>query len=313
MIYPFREVVFSVSQLDACEALYTTIGGYEVIYSGPLSAAIAEAWHLPPHAHATERLLRAPQSDYGFLRLVQFEGLPQRVMRSSGRIFDSGGIFDIDVRVNDIQAMFEQLRERGFHSLTDPIEYTFGTTRVKEVLMKGHDDIVFALIERIDPPLIGWQFEGFSRIFNCSQIVRDMHTEVAFYRDVLGFNCVFQGQLNLDADTPNVLGLPANLISPLPEVAILSPTQTIDGSVEFLAMPHIQGVHFGEDGIAPNRGILSLRYPVNDLAAYHARIATRGASIITPPRAVNLAPYGETHLMIVRTPNGAWLEFFEFV
>jgi len=311
VIHPFREVVFSVKQLEACLDLYAAIGGYELVQRGALHDSLREAWHLPPQAHAQEVLLRAPHSEHGFLRLVQFEGVPQKVIRSSARIFDTGAIFDIDVRVRDIQSTFERLREHGFHSLTDPIEYTFGTTRVKEVLMKGHDDIVFALIERVSPPLVGWQFDGFSHVFNSSQIVRDVDAEVRFCCDVLGFNCVFQGKLDIGADAPNVLGLPANLVTPQPDVAIVSPTQAIDGSIEFLAMPHIRGTHFGDDGVAPNRGILSIRYPVDDLDAYHARVRQRRATIVTPPQMVTLAPYGRVRLMIIRTPNGAWLEFYE--
>jgi len=64
------------------------------------------------------------------------------------------------------------------------------------------------------PPLASWQFDGFSRIFNCLQIVRNVDSETRFYCDVLGFNCVFQGKLNISVQVPNVSGLPANLITP---------------------------------------------------------------------------------------------------
>ena len=148
-------------------------------------------------------------------------------------------------------------------------------------------------------------------MFNSTQIVPDVDAAVAFYTDMLGFNLVYRGEIELSEDEPNVLGIPRNLVKPAPNVAIVSPTDTTGGSVEFIALPHLKGGDYTRYAQPPNRGILTLRFPVTNLAAYHEHLKEKGVDVVTEPVTLRLEPYGEVSLMAVQTPNGVWLEFFE--
>ncbi len=308
-LHPFREVVMSVGSLDVAE-VYQKVGGYEVLYGGRATDAPARAWHLP-NAETGEILLGQPGDELGFLRLVRLEGVAAQPIRPAAQIWDTGGIFDINIRVHDIEQKYAELVASGWHGVTEPVAYTFGGLQVKEVLLRGHDDVVVALIERVAPPLEGWDFGAFSRVFNSTQIVPDVDAAVAFYTDMLGFNLVYRGEIGLSEDEPNVLGIPRNLVKPAPNVAIVSPTDTTGGSVEFIALPHLKGGDYTRYAQPPNRGILTLRFPVTDLAAYHEHLKEKGVDVVTEPVTLRLEPYGEVSLMAVQTPNGVWLEFFE--
>ena len=63
--------------------------------------------------------------------------------------------------------------------------------------------------------------------------------------------------------------------------------------------------------VAPNLGILTLRFPVSDAKARAAGIAAKGGDIKTPPQKVTLPPYGDVTLFSVNTPDGVFLEFFQ--
>ena len=93
--------------------------------------------------------------ELGFLRLVRLEGVATRPIRPAAQIWDAGGIFDINIRVHSVEQKYAELVASGWHGVTEPGAYTFGGLQVKEVLLRGHDDVVVALIERVAPPLEG--------------------------------------------------------------------------------------------------------------------------------------------------------------
>ncbi|MEQ8677632.1 MAG: VOC family protein [Aggregatilineales bacterium] len=310
----FREVVFSVNNLESSVDFYEKVAGWAIVNRGVASANQATFWQLDPQVKIEYVLLKEAKSESGYLRLVKFHGVEQQVIRSSARTWDIGGIYDVNVRVHDIWTKFKMLRSLGWHGVTDPIEYSFSGLVVKEVLVRGHDDVVFALIERVHPPLQADNtFKEMSRVFNSSQIVADVGAEVDFYTTKLGFTLAFRGKIDFEKDQPNVLGLPYNLAETSPDVAILSPHAdgSVNGSMEFLTIPNAKGMNFADRAIPPNLGILTLRYPVSDIDAYYARLLEHEVQIIAPPTEVEIAPYGIVKIMAIRTLNGTWLEFFE--
>ena len=44
----------------------------------------------------------------------------------------------------------------GWNAYSDPIKFKFGRFEVSEVLVKGHDGVVIAMIQRFAPPLTGY-------------------------------------------------------------------------------------------------------------------------------------------------------------
>jgi len=76
-------------------------------------------------------------------------------------------------------------------------------------------------------------------------------------------------------------------------------------------MREIQGKHFGGRCVAPNLGYLAARVPVADVEAYAEELRQRGVIIYSEPSKLNIAPWGDTTIFSVRTPDGAILEFYE--
>ena len=54
-----------------------------------------------------------------------------------------------------------------------------------------------------------------------------------------------------------------------------------------------------------------LRHPVRGLRVFAEHLARQGWPLAMPLTRVSLAPHGEVDLLAVRTPDGAWLEFYE--
>ena len=53
-----------------------------------------------------------------------------------------------------------------------------------------------------------------------------------------------------------------------------------------------------------------LRFPVADAAAHARELEKKGAIIVAGPSQVKLPGYGKCELFALRSPEGAWLEFF---
>ena len=309
----FREVVFSVSDLEEASAFYQEVAGWEVVVDGLASPSLAEHWGLDEDQVVEQVLLRNPGTDRGWLRLVRFPGAVQRQMRSAAQTWDTGGIFDVNVRVLDIHEKFRELREHGWQFTSEPVRFEFGPFVVWEVLAKGPDGVVFAMIERVRPPLEGWpNLREFSNIFNSTQVVRDFDASLAFYRDALGFTVYLEHEGPSEMPGPNVLGLPHNLAAEIPrKLVILSPDGGNAGSVELIAFVGATGADFSNHAVPPNLGILALRFPVADLEGYRDRLSGHGIEPVNGPSTLTLEPYGEVEIMTIRAPEGAWLEFFQ--
>jgi catechol 2,3-dioxygenase-like lactoylglutathione lyase family enzyme len=309
----FHEVVFSVSDLEGAARFYQDVAGWDVVYLGSGDPNLAKFWGLPGDQLIRQALLKNPGDESGFLRLVAFPGAEQKQMRSSAQTWDTGGIFDVNVRVLDVHEKFAELRKRGWQFYSDPIQFTFGPFVVWEVLAKGPDGVVFAMVERVQPPLEGWpNLRQLSHIFNSTQIVADFDTSLEFYRDKLGFKIYLEHEGPSKEAGPNVLGLPHNLATEISrKVVILSPDGTNAGSVELIGFDGLTGADFSDLAAPPNLGILALRFPISDLAAYRLRLAAHGVVPVNGPSTVDIEPYGEVEVMTIRAPEGAWLEFYQ--
>ncbi len=309
----YQEVVFSVSDLADTVTTYQEVAGWQVLETGAVPRQLLDAYELAGEVRAQQVLLNNPGTERGYLRLMQFEGAEQQQIRSNAQTWETGGWFDVNARVVDMDAKFTQLQARGWQAGSDPVEFTFGPFVVKEWLARGHDGVVLALIERVAPPLTGWpHLTELSRFFNATQIVRDMQSALAFYRDVLGFKTYLEHHGASSKPGPNVLGLPHNLATEVDRhVYILHPQGSNEGSIELLSFDGLSGRDFSARAQPPNLGVLMLRFPVRDIKAFAGYLRTHKVAIAFDPIEIHLEPYGMVTLMGVRGPGGAWLEFFE--
>ena len=312
LIRGFQEVIISVRNAEKTSEFYCKVAGWKFIHQAVLSDMQLKYWGLSTDLEATEILLHNPGDSEGFLRVISFGDVKQKHIRSSSQSWDTGGIYDIDVRVVDLQNSYEEFRSAGWTAYNDPLEYEFDKFHISEVLLHGPEDIVVALIQRHKPTLEGYpNLRKLSHIFNSSQIVEDIEVSKQFYMDVLGFKIYMEHNLVGSETGENLFGLPKNLYKEVERrICILHPEGSNSGSVELIQLVGVEGTSYADDAVPPNLGILSLRFPVLNMAALIFRLESKEVKILNDDK-IMIEPYGLCHTICIQSPDGAWLEFFE--
>lgn len=310
-----QEAVASVSDARRIAEVFTAVGGWSARKLADAPPGQWRAWHVPRRCTRIEQwLLRPAQDTRGFVRLVKFHGVPQRVMRSSGRTWDTGGIFDVDVFTDDVRRVYRALQARGWSAYGDPVDYGWGGFEVSQVVATGPDGLAIAVLEPRQPPQAQFPpYRGFSRVFNSSHMVRNYDATRRWFTRVLGWKFMVEGDLaGVDEPGERIFGLPLPLArTTLRRCGIVHPAGLNDGSLETIAMPGLEGRDFAADCVAPNLGWLAWRFQVTDVRGLARTLKARGAAPYSPPSRLQVAPYGEVLSFSVRTPDGAILEFFE--
>ena len=309
----YQEAVFSVSDTEEWVETFEQVAGWKVLHQGAVDRSMLNAWSLPDSSSATEVVVGNPGTSRGFVRLIRFEGVEQQQIRSNAQSWDTGGWFDVNSRIVSMDKKFAELQSRDWQAASDPVEFTFGPFVVKEWLARGPDGLVIALIERVQPLLEGHpNLREMGRLINATQIVSDIEAAKDFYKNKLGFETYLDHVGPSKEAGPNVLGLPHNVATEVVRhVTILHPEAINEGSVELIEFVGASGADFSARAVPPNLGVLMLRFPVNDMAAFAAHVAAEDIDVVMPPTTINLPPYGATSLMAIRGPGGVWLEFFE--
>ena len=315
VIHGWRETLLIVTDIDDWVRTYAEVGGWELLYAGDVAPEVVEYLRAPAATRAREAVIGKPGATFGFVRLVAFDDGERRpVIRSYGRPWEIGGWFDINVRVDDMDARFAQLQDLGWGGVSDPIGWNFGPLKVREWLAYGPDGIVWALIQRIDPPLPPAEQPGrMSAHFNSTQIVADFAAARHFYIDLLGFEILVEIDDKPMTNEPrqNVLGLPEETsVSQHWNVSMLKAPGAPGGSIELLSLPGISGRDFAPLAQPPNRGIISHRFPVDDLDALHSHLRDADIPIVCPPQILPMPPGAPIRIMTARGPCGALLDFF---
>lgn len=308
----FTEAVEIVPDLNKAVAFYLQVSGWEVVDRSPVDANLKTLWNLPKAATFKQVVLANPGEDRGYLRLIEISNVEQRRIRSNTQAWDTGGIFDLNVRVRDMAQKSVQLQALGWQSDTAPLSFEFGPFEVTEWIVKSADGVGFALIERIKPTLEGWpHLKEFSRIFNSTQVVKDINVSLAFYREVLGFKSYLEHRGASKSAAPNVLGLPHNIATEIERsVYILHPEGLNEGSVELLQFHGATGKDVSALARPPNIGIVTLRFPVSNLPALIDKLKAHHVDL-QARTTMTLAPYGKVDVIAIKSPDNTWLEFYQ--
>ncbi len=310
----FQEIVFSVSNMEREIAFYKNTFGWELVHRGDLDERMYPIWQLDTSIKVEEALLVNKGDSKGYLRLVKFHTGAQQQIRSGAQIWDSGGIYDVNVRVKDMQKMYTAVQEEGWNGTTDPNRFIFGKFEVTEVLLKGPDGVVTAMMERHKPPLEGFEFEKASRIFNSTTICADYEKTRDFFINGLGFKLYYEMDGENRSHGPNVIGIPPNINGNITvPICIVHPNGENEGSLELLHTKELTGKNCAEFAKPPNLGILMYRFPVRDAQAYADILKKRGIVLNSEVQTVNIPPYGDLNLFSVRSPDGVWIEFIQSI
>ncbi|RKR15252.1 catechol 2,3-dioxygenase-like lactoylglutathione lyase family enzyme [Maribacter vaceletii] len=310
----FQEVVFSVYNIEKWEAFLKNICGWKVVYKNTADKNLNTLWHLNEDVKIEEILLINPGDTDGFLRLVKFHNVAQEQIRSGAQIWDSGGIFDVNTRVKDMETMYRNFQNEGWNGFTDPHRFTFGKFDVAEVLLKGPDGVTIAIMQRFYPPLEGFEFEKTSRFFNSTTICKNYKKTLSFFTDILGFKFYFESPGDKRENGNNVIGIPPNINGGITApVCVIHPEGKNFGSIELLETKELKGKDCSHLAKPPNLGILMLRFPVKDAETYAKKIVEKGGELNTEVQVLEINPYGKIKAFSIRTPDGVWLEFLEII
>lgn len=311
-----QEFVISVSDLDATLSAFTEVFKWTIKHQGEVDPTSIRLWGLDFGTTGREVLVGNADSQFGFVRLVEIDAEDKELMRPGARWWDTGGLFNLNILVKDLDWTAAELRKREWWARSLKSTYDRGTAKGESLVMIGPDDLVVSFQERQAPPLQGWpDFDGATHIEVGYQMVRDLEAWYAFYTDVLGFEGIgLRDRPQIGPVGPNDYGLPHNITegAGYRQANVMFPRSTKQslGARQWMTA---EGYDFSERVNPPNLGILSVRLPVADLDAVLERMANSGIEPAAEVQVLFLEPYGAVRAVSVRSPGGSgqWLTLFE--
>lgn len=300
----WQEAVISVSNIDSWIEALAEIGNWRAVHRGRAGPDLAAHWSLSVDTQIHEAVVAHPHDPAAWVRLVQIDDGAHRPIRGSAQPWDTGGIFSLLVRTNDIEDILRRANDLGWGSFNDIDVMEFGEHRNRNVVLRGPDGVCFGLYESANDPAP----HAFGAPFTAQQMVRAIGPARDFYADMLKWSPWYDGETRLAI---NQFGMPANYKGKVPKkVAIMHAAPEVFGQVELVQWEVFSGRDLADRAMPPNRGHLALRLPVGDLdATLDAMRSAQGTSARV--HRVDLAPYGTVRLSSVRTPDGALIELLE--
>jgi catechol 2,3-dioxygenase-like lactoylglutathione lyase family enzyme len=311
-VQPWSETVVSVQDIKTATHLFREVGGWTVRERGKVARAELDYWKLPAAASATFERLCAPKTETGCLRFVSFKGVAQKPIRLATRAWDTGGIYSVMVRSDNVPALYDAAIKMGWWAESRPIRFKFGASDLRNVVLVGPHGINLAVYERVSPPFTAFPVGRISQGFNSMRMVRDKRAALQFYLGALGFNLVFDSPGGVTEPTYSNFGVPINYtVKVQRSAAALNPMPGETGRIEVMQIDGFTGLDVSADAVPPNLGILSVRFPVKGLDSYREALKERGVATIYEGTNVTIAGLGKVNIFAVRDPDGNISEFYE--
>ncbi|OBX17845.1 hypothetical protein A9995_14370 [Erythrobacter sp. QSSC1-22B] len=311
-VEPWSEAVLSVAAFEPVTALFRHAGGWRLVASGAVSRGELAYWTLPASAEATFEKWCAAAADTGCIRFVRFTGVAQQPIRPAARAWDTGGIYSLMARSDDVSALYDQAQALGWWAESPPIRFAFGGSDLRNVVLQGPHGINIAVYERVSPAFTAFPLGRISQSFNSMRMVKDRPAARDFYYGRLGFGVLFDFDREPAEPAFSNFGIPYNLTPQATRAATaLYPRAGETGRVELMQIEGLTGRDHSARAVPPNLGILSVRYPVRDLAAYRAALRKNGVAIVYAGENVMIGGMGPTNLFSVRDPDGNLTEFYQ--
>ncbi len=307
------EVVYSVGNMEKVKYFFHEYGGWNLVGAYKTDPSLLNFWNQDTNTETTEYLLQSNDHPSGQLRLIKFHNIVQEYIRSSQQPWDVGGIMDINLRVHEVANTFEELRDLGWHGLSDPLLQKMGPFELYDILMKGYDDTIIAFTHRVQPPLeLAAPIKLPSHIYNSSLTVSDLSTSRFFYEEQLGCQLLNEYEVRKDAPQETMFGLPFNLADKVTcKANIFSFDGTRDTFFQVVEFEGVSGKNFSDKALPPNRGFMTYRVEVIGIQEYYEHLKQKETPIYSPLQKLNLPPYGEVEAFAVRSPDGVWFTFLE--
>lgn len=307
----YHELLIVTADRDKWVEEFAPIAGWEVRDNGAVDQGWLSLWNVEGSAQYT--VIGNPGTSRGFIRLIEFDGLPADFIRPNDQSWDTGGLFDFNMRVADMAETRRALMDAGWAAPSEPVEFSFGPFVVQEWLPRGLDGVRLAVIERVNPSLEGWpHMRKFSRAFNATMVVADIADARRFWREGLGFQSYIEHRAPSREAGPNVLGIPHNLATEITrDVSILHPDAKNEGSIELLAYEGASGADFSNRTDMPNRGLARLRFQVNGLAGLRAKVSALGYPVTAIATGLPISGVGNVNVFVATAPGGTKIELYE--
>ncbi|WP_067680903.1 VOC family protein [Tsuneonella dongtanensis] len=310
-VAPWTEAVVSVAEFEPATRLFREAGGWRLTLSGDIARRELDYWKLPAAVSARFERWCAPLAETGCIRFVRFAGLAQEPIRPGARAWDTGGIYSVMVRSDDVEALYRHALSIGWWAESPPISFRFGQSDLKNVVLQGPHGINLAVYERVSPAFATFPVGRISQGFNSMRMVKSRPAARDFYRDALGFGVLFDSDREPPEPAFSNFGIPYNLTPQIARAAAaLYPVAGETGRVEVMQIQGFTGRDHSAKAVPPNLGVLSVRYPVRDLAAYRSRLLAKNAPIPYETDRVPVAGIGTVDLVAVRDPDGNLTEFY---
>lgn len=308
---PWTEAVVNVEDIAAATRLFRQAGGWTTRQRGAVSSAEVGYWKLSPTARGTYERLCAPGVATGCIRFVRWTGIAQRPIRRAARAWDTGGIYSIMVRSNNVPALYEQALKLGWWAESEPIRFTFGASDLRNVVLVGSHGLNLAVYERISPAFTAFPVGRISQAFNSMRMVRSKPASRDFYGTTLGFWMAFDSLKAPQQRARSNFGIPYNYTTTAwRNAAALAPVEGETGRVEVMQIDGFEGSDLSEHVRPENLGIISVRFPVHGLAVLRRKLEANGVIIFYAGR-IQVEGTGITDIFAVREPDGAITEFYE--
>ena len=311
---PWREAIFSVTDIDKTALFFETLGDYVTHDEGALSESELVSWGLSPPAKARYRVIGPVGATSGLVRLIDFDdaGL-QDPMRPGARAWDTGCYFSLMVRVKGIESLYRQAIEMGWWTETPIAPLQFGDSDLRIVIFKGPDGVQIQSYERLSPALpeaVG-PFDRMTRPFNIMQMVEDLGPAYQFFTEVLGFDSFYTGP-PVKAPKPVIspIGIPWSMTTEVGyQAGIVYPTPGEYGRMEMIQVHGLDGQDYRDRCRAPNLGILAVRFPAPTLRLIASRLDEAAVSYEQSSE-VDLGGLGKVALLTTQSPDGAIIQFY---
>lgn len=307
------EVVYSVGDIEKVKHFFCDYGGLSVIGEYSSDRSVLDFWNLDNSVSASEKLIRFEDHKAGSLRLVKYQGIEQKYIRSSQNPWDIGGIMDINLRVPEVAQTFDEIRDLGWHGLSDPLLQKMGPFELYDILMKGYDDIIIAFTHRVEPPLeLPEGYKIPSHVYNSSLTVRNLEETQDFYVNQLGFSLLNEYEVKKDAPVENMFNIPMNMIQDVTcKANIFSLDGTRDVMFQAVEFEGVTGKDFSSLAIPPNRGLLLYRCMVENVQEYYDALLEKRIQMHRSLQEITIEPYGKVSCFALLSPDGVWWEFLE--